>query len=252
MGGIEMSRPKILLVDDNRHFLELEKAFLKQCAVMIYTATTGVEALDLVALFRPDLIFLDLYMPEMDGAECCRILKSDPDLRTIPIVMITAGGKLEEKELCVSCGCDGFLVKPVDRRTFLACGHRFLPAIDQIELRVPCSVQVMYRIGERADYGNGVNLSTKGMFIASEREVEVDDLVNLSFFVPGERGGVVEAAGRVAWLNNGLKPALPGGFGVEFLRTSDISTNIIRAFMEDNSHHPEHVVEDAYVAGSLF
>ena len=58
---------KILLVDDNRMFLELEKEFLKQSAVIVYTAADGREALDLLGMVRPDLIFMDLHMPEIEA-----------------------------------------------------------------------------------------------------------------------------------------------------------------------------------------
>src|SRR5512144_2241892 len=86
--GIVMARPKILLVDDSRLFIEMEKEFLQPCAVMIYTARDGREALELVRMVRPDLIYMDLHMPEMDGAECCAALKADPDMKCIPVVMV--------------------------------------------------------------------------------------------------------------------------------------------------------------------
>jgi CheY-like chemotaxis protein len=192
---IQMSRPKILLVDDNRHFLELEKEFLKQCAVMIYTASTGREALDVVSVVGPDLIFLDLFMPEMDGDLCCAAIKAEPDLRSIPVVMITSAGKAEDHARCLSAGCDGIMVKPVDRKTFIEYGHRFLPRIDTIEFRAPCRTQATFEIGGRCFYGAGINLSTAGMFISSDAPVAVEDRVTLSFFLSGDQGGVIERRG---------------------------------------------------------
>src|SRR5512133_2862778 len=95
-----MSRPKILLVDDNRLFLEMEKEFLQPCAVKIYTARTGREALEVVRLVLPDLVFMDLHMPEMDGASCCTAIKAEPDLRSVPVVMIVTAENEDDLERC--------------------------------------------------------------------------------------------------------------------------------------------------------
>ena len=214
-----MTRPNILLVDDNRLFLEMEKEFLQSCAVQIYTARTGREALDIVRMILPDLVFLDLHMPDMDGDTCCAVIKADPDLKNVPVVMVVNAAGGEDLERCRLAGCDSIVTKPVDRTAFLTAGHRFLPGLDRIELRVPCVTLVAFRIGETPFYGTSVNLSTNGMFIAFDGEVEVDDLVRLSFLLPGSCEEVIEAAGRVAWINRGTplcKPSLPRGFGVAF------------------------------------
>ena len=82
----------ILFVDDNSLFIEIEKEFLQYTGVDVLTARDGLEALDVVKTKRPDLIFMDLQMPKMDGAECCRAIKSDNSLSTIPVVMVSAKG----------------------------------------------------------------------------------------------------------------------------------------------------------------
>jgi CheY-like chemotaxis protein len=250
-----MSRPKILLVDDNRLFLEMEKEFLQPCAVRIYTARTGQEALDVVRLVLPDLVFMDLHMPEMDGAACCAAIKSDPDLKLVPVVMIvTPDG--DDLEQCRRAGCDFVLTKPVDRGAFIKTGHRFLPAIDRIETRIPCLTLVVFRIGGKAFYGTSANLSTSGMFIAFDDQVELEDLIRLSFLVPGSDGVVIEATGRVAWENSGTplcKPSLPRGFGVAFQEIQPEAVRAIAHFMsraENSGVAP--FVEGAYLAESLF
>ena len=67
----------ILLVDDNDMFLEIEKEFLQYTNTEVITACDGIEALNIVKAMRPDLIFMDLEMPKMDGASCCRAIKDD-------------------------------------------------------------------------------------------------------------------------------------------------------------------------------
>ena len=126
-----MSLPRILLVDDVRLFLELEKSYLNLTQAQVLTAANGQEALELVRSMRPDLVFLDLYMPVLDGAACCTAIKGDPELVAIPVVMVTTGGKPEEVELCRAAGCDGLLTKPIDRSAFLDTVSRFIPSFNR-------------------------------------------------------------------------------------------------------------------------
>src|ERR1035441_3908591 len=111
-----MKTPKILLVDDTKLFLKLEQEYLKHLAVTVLTAGNGIEALEIARSQLPDIIFLVLNMPEMDGIDCCAAIKTDPDLRSIPVIMVTTHGMEESIERCRNAGCDGFLTKPLDRR----------------------------------------------------------------------------------------------------------------------------------------
>ncbi|HEY6007293.1 MAG TPA: response regulator [Geobacteraceae bacterium] len=251
-----MARPKILLVDDSQLFLEKEKEFLQQCAVKIYTARDGQETLDVVRMICPDLVYMDLHMPGMDGDACCAILKADPGLQTVPVVMVVTSDDDADLERCRRAGADHVLTKPVDRTAFIAVGHRFLPGLDHIELRVPCLTLVVFRLGAKAYYGTSANLSTQGIFLAFDGDVELDDRLRLSFHVPGSDGAVVEATGRVAWRNTGIplcKPVLPRGFGVEFLDIAPDGTHAIAEFMARvAAGGMDPVVEGAYLAESVF
>ena len=126
-----MSLPRILLVDDVRLFLELEKSFLHLAQVELLTAANGEEALAIIRRERPDLVFLDLYMPVLDGAACCVAIKGDPEVAATPVVMVTSGGKPDEVEQCRTAGCDGLLTKPVDRSAFLDTVSRFIPSFNR-------------------------------------------------------------------------------------------------------------------------
>jgi CheY-like chemotaxis protein len=249
-------RPNILLVDDNRLFLEIEKEFLQSCSVRIYTARSGQEALDIVRMVLPDLIFIDLHMPGMDGDVCCAAIKSDADLKAVPVVMITSATAEEDLKRCNRAGCDLILTKPVNRSIFIRTGLRFLPGFDRVELRIPCLTLVVFRIGGTPHYGTSSNLSSSGMFIAFDREVELDDVVSLSLIVPGADDDVVEVIGRIAWKNSGTplpKPGLPRGFGVEFSSVSPRAERSIADFInraEEREMTP--LVEEAYLAEESF
>jgi CheY-like chemotaxis protein len=231
-GYAAMVTPKILLVDDTKLFLKLEKEYLKQTSALVLTAENGLEALEIARNERPDLIFMDLNMPEMDGAACCAVIKADPALRSIPVILVTTAGKSESVEQCKNAGCDGFLTKPIERKTFLELGRKFLARIDRRERRVRIDLKVLFRINDMENlYGTCIDLSAGGLFIVYSGEVRDEDRVEVSMLVSGLSTDLVEAWGRVSWVNSGAfrkKPVLPEGFGVQFLSVPEESAALIR------------------------
>jgi CheY-like chemotaxis protein len=107
-----MVKPKILLVDDNPIILEIEKSVLKVEDYEIETASDGSEALDKVIIFKPDLILLDIMMPQMDGYQVARLLKEKEDTRSIPIIMVTAKRRPEDMNEGYLEGAAGYITKP--------------------------------------------------------------------------------------------------------------------------------------------
>ncbi len=106
----------VLVVDDNEQNLELLLAYLEDMEdVVAIEARNGVEAMDMVARQRPDLILLDIMMPKMSGFEVCKQLKSNPETRDIPIVMVTALSETADIERATECGTDDYLTKPIER-----------------------------------------------------------------------------------------------------------------------------------------
>ncbi len=107
---------RILVVDDNPQNLELLMAYIEELPnVTLSAASNGVEALDKVSREKPDLVLLDVMMPKMSGFEVCRRLKSYPETRDVPIIMVTALNEVGDHERAADCGTDEFLTKPVDR-----------------------------------------------------------------------------------------------------------------------------------------
>jgi DNA-binding NarL/FixJ family response regulator len=119
--GSRAERPaRILIVDDeplNVDYLEQE---LESLGFDTETAANGLEALDRVAAAQPDLVLLDVMMPEMDGITALRIIKNDPETRLIPVVLMTALNAVEDRVRGIEAGADDFLSKPVDDRELLA------------------------------------------------------------------------------------------------------------------------------------
>lgn len=111
---------RILIVDDVPANTRLLEAKLAAEYYQITTAQDGFEALRMASSWQPDLILLDVMMPNLDGYETCRRLKANPDTLHIPVVMVTALGEPSERLRGLEAGADDFLTKPVEYDTLLA------------------------------------------------------------------------------------------------------------------------------------
>ncbi len=114
-----MAGERILVVDDTPHNIKLLDAILAPRGYAVLSATSGQQALELVAREPPDLILLDVLMPGMDGHEVCRRLRADPATHLLPVVMVTASGE-QEKVKAIVAGADDFIAKPVNQAELLA------------------------------------------------------------------------------------------------------------------------------------
>ena len=120
-------KAKILLVEDNEQNRYLATFLLEQRGHQVVHAESGPLGLELAATARPDLILLDIQLPGMDGHAVARALKSDPALRSIPIVAVTSYAMAGDREKVFAAGAQGYIEKPIDPETFAAEVERFLP-----------------------------------------------------------------------------------------------------------------------------
>jgi CheY-like chemotaxis protein len=111
---------RILIVDDDPSNVELVAEILATAGYRTVTAGSGPEALRRARPEPPDLIVLDLRMPDMDGFEVCRHLKADARTAAVPILLVTGRAEPEDKERGVAAGGDDYVTKPLDARDFLA------------------------------------------------------------------------------------------------------------------------------------
>jgi CheY-like chemotaxis protein len=124
-----MSERHILVVEDNDMNMQLVEFLLEEGGYRIVKATSGEEAL---AITRegpgrtPDLILMDIHLPGMDGLSVVRAIKADERTARIPILALTAHAMRGDKDRFLEAGCDGYISKPIDVKTFIASIERYL------------------------------------------------------------------------------------------------------------------------------
>jgi uncharacterized protein (TIGR02266 family) len=214
---------KILLVDDAAMFLEIQKDFLKMSSISVLCAKDGMEALEKTRIMHPDLLVMDLHMPRMTGAECCAAIKADPALSTIPVIMATSAGNEEDHELCRKSGCDGLLTKPFERGLFLDTIRQFIPELDRRDARMPFVTAIRFQAFRVTMTGTILDLSARGIFVATDYELDVGTEVVLTFSLSEANNSLMQAKGVVRWKNTPdkrIKAEYPPGFGLEFTAIS--------------------------------
>ena len=121
-------KEKILVVEDNLLNLELVTDLLETSGFIVCHAHTAEEGLRAARELAPDLILMDLSLPGMDGLAATRTLRDDPATRHLPIIALTAHAMKGDEALALRAGCEGYLTKPIDTRTFAAKVAAFIAA----------------------------------------------------------------------------------------------------------------------------
>ena len=120
-----MAKPKrILVVDDDADLVEAVALSLEKQGFSVEKASDGIEAMDSIRARRPDLVVLDVMMPRMDGYEVCDELKSDPELKNIPVILLTAVSSQVSKSTYshfdgMKTEADDYIAKPVDMQILM-------------------------------------------------------------------------------------------------------------------------------------
>lgn len=103
--------PKILLIEDEESLRDLYTKILSTKNYEVETAADGEAALSVLKVFRPDVIVLDIVMPHYNGVEILKILKNDSELKSIPVVMLTALSEMRKITECLDMGAVGYITK---------------------------------------------------------------------------------------------------------------------------------------------
>jgi len=114
-GEKHMNTSKILYIDDNPTNLEFIRRLLQRKGYDCQTLSNSVESLSVAKTFQPDLILLDIQMPELNGYEVLKQLRQDPIIEDVPVLALTANAMSGDKRLCMEAGFDDYLTKPIFR-----------------------------------------------------------------------------------------------------------------------------------------
>lgn len=118
----------ILIVDDNVDNLAVTQILLEGEGFDVRLAEDASQALNILTTFRPDLILMDIQLPGMDGLELTRLLRHNPGFEDVSIVALSAYAMKGDEENALAAGCEGYITKPIDTRTFVSEVRKFLAA----------------------------------------------------------------------------------------------------------------------------
>jgi two-component system cell cycle response regulator DivK len=119
-------KKRILIVEDNEQNLYLATFLLEQSGYEVIAAQNGLEAIDKTLSKKPDLILMDIQLPEINGYEATKRIKSMTEVRHIPIVALTSYAMPGDREKALAIGCVGYIEKPFDPETFLSEIEKYL------------------------------------------------------------------------------------------------------------------------------
>jgi uncharacterized protein (TIGR02266 family) len=224
---------KVMLVVSDGVFIEMVKYFLHNTGIKLIVCREYNQALDAIRQERPDIVYLS---SRMDGGcvECLRAIKDDPDMRQIPVVMISAVSQEEYRQRCRESGCAYILMKPVDRRAFLSSIQSFIDPEKRDNARFAAQLDVSYGIDAPDSISvNSVNISSGGIFVQTTQPFPVDTILRIRVILPNPPTPI-ETKARVAWVNRlgaAVKPALPPGMALEFLERTPENTALISRYI---------------------
>lgn len=208
---------RILLVDDMSNFLDLEVSFLRRKDCTIITANDGVDALKKTKIEKPDIVLLDIEMPRMTGIECCRLIKSDPSIKHIPVIMVTSTSKRDES---FAAGADDFWQKPINEILFLEGIKKFVPIKERSDKRLPIGLQVDYRIGENKDklvQAFSKDVSHSGMFLITRDTLPIGSSFEIEFTIPVVNRRVTTKVEVMREMKDEMEGHYVGGMGLHFV-----------------------------------
>lgn len=114
-----LSGIKVLLIDDSNTIRRSGEIFLKQSGCEVFLAEDGFDGLSKVVEHQPDLIFIDVMMPRLDGYQACALIKNNPHFKQIPVVMLTSKDTLFDRARGRLVGADQYLIKPFNKKSIV-------------------------------------------------------------------------------------------------------------------------------------
>jgi DNA-binding response OmpR family regulator len=214
----------ILVVEDDPTVLETMAHNLQEEGYQVLTAEDGERALELVRASKPDLVVLDIMLPRLDGLAVCRLMRKDPELAEIPIIMLSARGTQGDKMVGLDSGADDYITKPFGLGEFLA--------------RVRA---VLRRMGGQSGSGQTLSGGSIRLDLTARRAYRGDEEMRLSGKEFDLLAELMRNQGAV--LSRDL--ILSRVWGYDYYgdsRTVDVHIRWLRQKVEDDPSDPQHII----------
>ena len=127
-GRQKEGRSRVLIVEDEPHIIESLSFVLGREGFLVSSALDGEAAVEVLRRDPPDLVILDVMLPRLNGFEVLKLAKSDPALKSIPVIVLTAKGQQQDRRLAEEIGSDGFMTKPFSNRDVIDNVRRLIRA----------------------------------------------------------------------------------------------------------------------------
>ncbi len=117
---------KVLIVEDNENNLYLMRFMLEKSGYQVVVAKDGTTGIDMVNKERPDVVLMDIQLPDFDGMETTRRIRAFPDNSKVPIIAVTSYAMVGDREKALAAGCTGYIEKPINPETFIAQVEKYI------------------------------------------------------------------------------------------------------------------------------
>ncbi len=223
---------RILLVDDAKLVLEIEKSLLKRTGCQLMTAENGADAIRRTIEDHPDLVLLDLMLPDMTGDKICAQIKGNPDTADIPVMMVTTKSREDDVERCRRAGCDDYVTKPIHGEELLSKVAQLLRIPHRISKRLLVRIEATLTSSNGPDifFGTALDVSVGGMLVESARKMAVGDRLSVRFRV--DRSNEIEVHAVILRIERRLFYKF--GYGLRFDALSPGDSELLARFVESH------------------
>jgi CheY-like chemotaxis protein len=229
---------KILLVDDNENFLMYVSILLHRMGFKkVVPTTNGVDALKLLRILAPDVVLLDISMPQMDGVTILRHIKGDSQTSNIPVIMLTISSDRKLYEECERLGSCAYLTKPVKIVELNNTLYRCISAHSEFKsrqfLRTPFNKKVTITCNNKTEEQFAVNLSQRGIFIRKKTPFPAGTEVMVS--LPLKDKSTLNLPGTVIYTKDisGEIFDVPPGMAVEFKQLTSTDSSMLMNYITE-------------------